>query len=589
MLSDAEVGAALRAVLAGSTARDCESETLDFKTVGRSVSDTLKDLAEAAACFANHRGGAVVVGVADPSAGPEALVGCDLDEADVRLAVFQKTVPPLTVDVRPHEVDGVRLLVISVPESAAVHSVGGQFRKRLTTSCQPMSADQIARLVAERRGEDWTDSPTELDLSAVDPLAMTTARQFLREATDPTRRDFAQLSDADLLRALGVVTPNGKLNRAGALLFVGGEPGRVHLAYVHRRTPAGDLTANEQLTGPAVTSLARVLDLVSARTDTTSIDVSPLVQVQVADLPPRAIREALVNAVMHREYRDPGRVVVEHTATRLAVTSPGTFVSGVTPDNVLTASSRTRNPRLAEAIRKLGLGETAGAGVDRMYAAMTGLGHQPPTFETDGASVRVTLTGGAPNTQLASFVKTLPDRSDEDADTMLVLFSLLKSRSVNAAGLSPLLQKPPAEVQTVLGRLAAEPFDLVEPTRETSRRSQPNYRLREAALRTLGTAVTYRRRTADSIDAKVVELLREAGSINARMVRLVLDTDTPTTSRILADLVERGLLVKTSNASRGPGVTYGPGPSLPARVRRRTPAKKVDANPTLFEEGPGSH
>lgn len=585
MRTDVEVDAALEAILAGAVARDHESETLDFKTVGRSVADTLKDLAEAAACFANHRGGAVVVGVADRTPGREALVGCDLDEADVRLAVFQKTEPPLTVDVRPHAVEGTRLLVISVPESAAVHSVGSQFRQRVATSCQPMSADQIARLVADRRGEDWTDTATDLPLAAADPLAMTTARQFLREATDPTRRDFADLSDADLLRALGVVTPSGNLNRAGKLLFVGGEPGRVQLAYVHRRTPAGDLTANEQLAGPAVTSLARVLDLVSARTDTTSIDVSPLVQIQVADLPPRAIREALVNAVMHRDYRDPGRVVVEHTATRLAVTSPGTFVSGVTPDNLLSASSRTRNPRLADAIRKLGLGETAGAGVDRMYAAMTGLGHQPPTFETDGASVRVTLTGGAPKRQLASFVKTLPDRSDEDADTMLVLFSLLSSRSVSATGLAPLLQKPPDEVQTVLGRLAAAPFDLLEPTRETSRRSQPNYRLRETALRALGTAVTYRRRTADSIDTKVLDLLREAGSINARMVRLVLDTDTPTTSRILADLVERDLLVKTSTATRGPGVTYGPGPKFPLRSKKRSRKLQTEPGLTLFEDG----
>jgi len=182
-------------------------------------------------------------------------------------------------------------------------------------------------------------------------------------------------------------------------------------------------------------------------------------------------------------------------------------------------------------------------------------------------------------------VKTLPDRSDEDADTMLVLFSLLNSRSVSATGLAPLLQKPPDEVQTVLGRLAAAPFDLLEPTRETSRRSQPNYRLREAALRALGTAVTYRRRTADSIDTKVLDLLREAGSINARMVRLVLDTDTPTTSRILADLVERDLLVKTSTATRGPGVTYGPGPKFPSRSKKRSRKLQTEPGLTLFEDG----
>jgi ATP-dependent DNA helicase RecG len=568
----------------GRAARDVETEQLDFKTVGRSLPDTLTDLAAAAACFANQHGGTVVVGVSDHPGGPGALVGAErLDAAETRRAIFERTEPPLTVDVADLNFEGVRLVVITVPESAAVHAVSGRHTQRIGTSCMPMSAEQIARLVADRRGEDWTDQATNTPVGAVDPLAMTTARQFLREATDPARRGFADLSDTDLLRALGVVTPSGLLNRAGVLLFVSDPHAREHTAYVHRRTPAGDLTANEQFSGPFVTTLARVLDLISARTDTTSVDVSPLVQLQVADLPPTAIREALVNAVMHRDYRDSARIVVEHTATRLAVTSPGPFVSGVTTSNVLSTASRSRNPRLAEAIRKLGLGETAGMGVDRMYAAMAQLGHQPPRFETDQATVRVTLIGGAPNTQVARFVQSLPDGSADDADTMLTLFTLLHTRIVNATALGPLLQKPVAEAQAVLDRLASPPFDLVEPTRETVRRANPNYRLRETPLRSLGTAVTYRRRTTDSVDSRVLDLLRETGTINARMVRLVLETDASTTSRILGDLVERGLLVKTSAAERGPSVTYGSGPKMPTSKKRSTTRTTTRPDPTLFE------
>ncbi|NMR19185.1 ATP-binding protein [Cellulomonas fimi] len=584
MPRDDDVRAALLAVRSSQAAKDVETERLDFKTVGRSILDTLTDLAAAAACFANHHGGTVVVGVRDHPGGLDAFVGYGkLDAAGTRRAIFERTEPPLTVDVAELSFEGTPLLVITVPESAAVHAVGGRHTQRVGTSCMPMSADRIARLVADRRGDDWTDEATDLPVSAIDPIAMTTARQFLRDATDPARRAFAHLSDEDLLRALGVVAANGRLNHAGALLFVDDLNARKHTAYVHRRTSAGDLTANEQFSGPLVTTLARVLDLISARTDTTSVDVSPLVQVQVADLPPTAIREALVNAVMHRDYRDSSRIVVEHTATRLAVTSPGPFVSGVTTSNVLTTASRSRNPRLAEAIRKLGLGETAGMGVDRMYAAMARLGHQPPHFDADEATVRVTLTGGAPNAHVARFVQALPDSSADDADIMLTLLTLLHSRIVNAAGLSPLLQKPAAEVQTVLDRLAAPPFDLVEPTRETIRHAHPNYRLRETPLRTLGTAVTYRRRTTDSVDSRVLDLLRETGTINARMVRLVLETDASTTSRILGDMVDRGLLVKTSTAERGPSVTYGAGPKMPTSKKPTSIHKPTPGDPTLFE------
>lgn len=564
-----EARAALAAIQAGTAAHDVESERLDLKTVGRSVPDTLVDLAEAAACFANHRGGMIVVGVRDRPGGPEAFVGCDLDPARTRLAVFERSDPPLTVDTETVRFAGAQLLTIHVPESAGVHSVRGRIARRVGSSCMPMSADHIARLVADRRGEDWTDVPSDVPAAAVDPTAMTLARRFLSGAADPARTRLVRLADVDLLRALGAVAPDGRLNRAGVLLFVDPPNRREHTSYIHRRTPAGDLTANEHFAGPLVTMLARALELVTARMDTTSIDVSPLVQIQAADLPLSAVREALVNAVMHRDHRDPSRIVVEHTATRLAVTSPGPFVSGVTAENVLTTASRTRNPRLAEAVRKLGVAETAGLGVDRMYAAMAGLGHQPPRFVATEATVQVTLTGGAPNTHLARFVRTLPPGSAEDADTMLVLLTLLSSRTVTAPILSPLLQKPESEVRTVLDRLAAPPYDLLEPTRESVRWTSPTYRLREGPLRDLGTAVTYRRRTTDSRDRLVLELLGEAGTINARMVRLILETDVTTTSRVLADMVERGLLVKTSRASRGPGVTYGPGPKAPARAARR--------------------
>jgi ATP-dependent DNA helicase RecG len=113
------------------------------------------------------------------------------------------------------------------------------------------------------------------------------------------------------------------------------------------------------------------LELIDARTERTPIHLPTGQQLFVADLPDIAVREAVVNGVMHRDYQVGGPIQVEHSSTRLGVTSPGDFVLGVTPQNILTTSSRTRSPALANAIRVLGLAEAAGVGVDRMYAAMT--------------------------------------------------------------------------------------------------------------------------------------------------------------------------------------------------------------------------
>lgn len=361
---------------------------------------------------------------------------------------------------------------------------------------------------------------------------------------------------------LGLLTTGRTLDRAGELLFVGG-PDTPAISYSFRRSPTGPLVANELLEGPRLVTLPRLLDLIEARLDRTSVNVAGGQQLQIADVPESALREAVVNAIMHRDYRAHRPVTVEHAPGRLVVTSPGAFVSGVTVATVLTTSSRVRNPSLATAIRSLGLAETAGTGVDKMYAAMARLGHQPPRFSDDADNVQVVLAGGAPNIYVAKFTASLPSEVREDADTMVVLLTLLSARIVTASALAPLVQRPPPEAQAVLAGLSTAPFELVEPTRETARFRQPSYRLRSDVVASLGPAVTYARRTTDDMDRKIVGMVRETGTINGRMVRLLFDLDPPVASRVLGDLVRRGVLIKTSAAARGPGVTYGPGPDFP--------------------------
>ena len=565
MVAD-EVERVLSAIDAGAVPAEIESETLDFKTQGRSVPDTLKDLAEAAVCFANGRGGVLVVGVADRVAGPAALQGTTLEPAPTQRRIYELTEPPLIVTTELVRHRGTDLLVIRVPSSPEVHAVGGRSTERLGTTCRRMSPSRIATVVAERRGDDWSAHDSGVPISRADPLALASARSLLALSADPRRRAYGRETDEDLLRALGLISPDGTLVRGGALLFTGST--QEHVAYVHRRTPAGGLVVNEHLSGPALVAVLRTLELISARVDRTSVNLPGGQQLQVADLPEVAVREAVINAVMHRDHRGLGPIQVDHTATRLAVTSPGPFVNGVTVHNVLTTSSRSRNPLLSSAVRALGLAETAGSGVDRMYAEMARLGHQPPAFDADLDRVRVTLLGGAPNAHLARFIATLPPGEAEDADTMLVLLTLLTRRVVSVRVMAPLLQKPEAETVAVLNRLSAEPVGLIEPTRESASFVAPDFRLREHAVAALGAALSYRRRTTDEYDRKVVGMIGEVGEVNARMVRILLDLEVTPASRVLGDLVERGVLAKTSKAQRGPGVTYGPGPRFPAASRR---------------------
>lgn len=576
-----KISEALAAIAGGQTADEVESRTLEFKREGRSRQDTVKALAEAAACFANAQGGIVVAGVRDRVRGPAAFEGTELDADVVLRRVYELTNPSLIVSVAVLQHEGARLLIITVPRSADVHQVDNRVTRRVGTSCEPMSAAQIAALLSERRGEDWSSEDSGRALEDVNGVALERARVLVRASPDPARRRYAEESDRDLLRILGVVTPAGTLTHAGELLLCDPPASRPLIVYQFRRTAAGEPVVSRP-EGPLLLALLRTLELVSARLDTTPVNLPGGVQVQLADLPEAAVREAIANAVIHRDYRVTGAVAVEHAPTRLAISSPGPLVQGVTVDNILTTSSRPRNPQLANAVRLLGLSEEAGVGVDRMYREMVSVGHQPPIFDESSVDVRVSLLGGAPNAHLARYVATLPPAEVDDADSMIILFTLLTKRTVSAKTLAGLLQKSETEVEAVLRRVSSEPAAMLEPTRETVRNIHPNYRLREHAISALGPAVTYRRRTTDEYDRKIVQLVHEVGSVNARLVKIALDLETAAVSRVLSDLVERQILTKTSEATRGPSVTYGAGKRFPRpeKVRKvksdRTSGKSSD-------------
>jgi len=576
---------AIDAVLRGTRAADLESVTLDFKRAKASFEDTARDLAEAVACFANARGGAVVVGVDDKRSGQDAFVGCGFEAEALRRRIWELTNPSVTVTARTVRAGESDLVVLVVPEGLEVHSVGGRASHRVGKSCEPMSASEQARLIEERRGVDWSAELAGRATADVSPLALAAARQMLRTHPDPQRQAYGGLSEADLLRTLGVATSDGELLRAGDLLFCEG-PGPDLLMYQHRRSTGGEPADIQRFGRPLLLGFQRVLELIAARIDRTPISLPSGQQVHLADLPEGPVREALANAVAHRDWRLHDPISVEHAPTRLVVDSPGPLVSGVTVENILAHPSKPRNRLLTEVIRKLGLAEQAGVGIDRMYRDMIRSGHEPPKI-TESDYVRVALSGGAPNKPLARYVATLPEIAADDVDAMLVLFTLLSQRTVAAASLEHVLQKPTDEVEAVLRSLAADDVAMLEPTRQTTRRRHPAYRFREHVLKELGTAVTYHRRTGDEIDRKIVATVIELGQITNGVVQALFDVKVERASRILSDMVERSILVKTSAHERGPRVTYGPGPNFPSRKQprlRRGAGADTDAQLSFEDE-----
>lgn len=271
-----------------------ESDTLEFKTQGRSVPETLEGLAEATACLANARGGMVVVGVADGVAGTDAFVVCDLDPLRTQRRIFELTDPHLTATVDPCDWRGRPLLIVTVPVSPDVHAVAARITERIGASCQPMSTSRIRdrgggppsqRLVRRRRRNPFRRRrcrcarPGPHDAQALErpPASRLRAPDLRGPAAHARGGDAAQ---------------HPHQGRCAAVL----RPARRRRSTQLRPPPypPGALVVNEHLHAPVLLALQRRFDLIDARLDRTSVNLPGGQQLQLADLPEAAVREAIV-------------------------------------------------------------------------------------------------------------------------------------------------------------------------------------------------------------------------------------------------------------------------------------------------------
>lgn len=577
-----EVDGVLSAIDRGARANDLESSLLDFKELkrpGPTDRDRLKaaalDLAEAAACMANGGGGALIVGVADGAQGssPPAGVPDDVDLDDLRHRIWQLTTPPLVVSGEERRISGSRLFVLYAEAGFDLVRVGGKLRERIGRDCVPVTPDRERLLREDRNNYDWSAEPTDLRPADVVATAEAEARRLLGQAGDSQSRRRAALALEDLLRECGVLTTDGSLTRAGALLFCPPAFGPAALVqYVRRRSSAGPLIRPPIEAGaPLLVALAGVLREIDAANEITPVILPSGVQLQLETIPRDAVRESIINGLAHRDYRQPGPLVIEHSPTTLVVTSPGELVFGVTEDNLLTHVSKPRNPAIANALRVLRLAEKAGTGVDTMIRAMVRAGHRPPTFLSRDGQVRVVLDGGAPVARIASLIATLPDELRDDTDAVLTVHYLRTHATVDAPILSTAVQKSVDEAASVLRRLSDDRYDLIEPTREARRARYPKYRFRERVRAELGTLLPYHRNEQDEIDRRVIAHVREYGTVSNQTVQNLLQIGRPRASAILRNLSERGILQKTGDSpERGPTVRYEAGGQFPsARPSRR--------------------
>lgn len=232
----------------------------------------------------------------------------------------------------------------------------------------------------ERAGFDWSDEPSGRTLDDVSPVACEVARGYLRESDgDDAGAGLAGATDADLLRRLNLVKDSRQLTNAGSLLFVATPWPAVD--YIRRDMPGGDSTLRFRGTGPLLAQVHQV-EQAGAAANRVTHTAEGFARSRIRAIPPRTLREAIVNGIVRRDWQSPLPTTIEHVGDTLTVTSPGGFVGGVNPDNIITHPAVPRYRSLSEAMAALGL-------ADRETAALI-MRSRPPSFSRPHMSHTVT-------------------------------------------------------------------------------------------------------------------------------------------------------------------------------------------------------
>jgi ATP-dependent DNA helicase RecG len=551
-------------------ADDLETQWLEFKP-WTSARDDTRVAIEYAVCFANAQGGVVVFGVAERTRGRAVAIhgarGYDLDVW--RRGIYDATRPKLAVEVEELTVpEGTgRLLLVRVPagQGELYGTAQGLFKQRVGKNCMPVDPHAFARTRVAMGVVDWSGEPAEgVAVTELEPVEIARARNVLRRYR--ARSDLLKASDEDLLVGVGAVR-QGRVTRAGCLLF--GNESLLHrvcpqhqVHYVHEVSETR-VARNDSFRGGLLDILDRI-ERTFTGPENPEREVSVgLFKLRIPAYEIDAVREALLNAITHRDYSGPNEVLLRHTRHELVVTSPGGFVGGITPKNILKHEPVARNRTLAEAFEKLGLVERAGMGRRRIFIPTLSYGKRIPVYESDGTHVTLRIFDGAFDERMAKLIaKWRGEGREITLDALLVISYLRETAFIDTVSAADLLQVARPNALAILDQLAQPKVGILE--RKGMTRAATYHLTRSVASDLLGKAAYTRLKGIDPIRYREIvrDFVAEQGSITSAECRELLGlgeskTAKVGTSRLLGKWSRPGGFLRKVG-SRGPDVHYVP-------------------------------
>lgn len=408
-----------------------ESITVEFKSDLKKYPDS--DIFEAVVAFANTDGGSLYLGVEDNGQ----ITGVHPSHKNpITLSAFiaNNTVPP--VSIRAEIIDEEKpVLQISVPKSysGVVATVSGKIlRRRLKADGQPenipMYPSEIATRLSDLRLLDYSTLPLpEASMNDFDPLELDRMRKNILSYDGD--KSLLDLTDDELLKAIGFVREqnNQFTPTVLGLLMIGRVESIKRFIPTHSTSfqvlEGTNVLINDDFILPLLASIEKLNTYMEAWNPQREIEMG-LFRMPAPDFDKRALREAIVNAYSHRDYSRMGRVRVSIIDEGLTIANPGGFIEGVTVKNLLTAEPHGRNPALADALKRIGLAEKTGRGIDRIFEGSLIYGRTMPDYSgSNSVTVSLFIPRSAPDIQIAEMVSNEQNRLGRPLpiNTLLIL------------------------------------------------------------------------------------------------------------------------------------------------------------------------
>lgn len=510
-----------------------EVEHLEFKAATNSFH--LETLLDYCGALANEGGGTLVLGMTNKL--PREVCGTNAfrDLNQKKLQLLEKL--RLRVDAHELQHDGRRVLVFEVPSRPRGRpvGVGGRYRMRVGESLVDMTADQLEAIHLEATPDFTAEVSRDAAISDLDPSLIQYFRTRWREKSGKTTLD--RLSESQLLEDAELLV-DGRVTFAALILL--GTPKGVsrHLACAETvfefRTSTQSIEAQQrkEFRRGFLGYLDELWDLVNLRNESQQLRQGLFVR-DIPDLNEAVVREVLLNALAHRDYRDAGSVWVRQYPRSLQVVSPGGLPNGITVENIM-FRQKPRNRRVAEALQKCGLVERANQGAKLMFQQSILEGKGFPDFSgTDDHQVSVTLRGEVADPRFVAYLNRLGEQRlrNFDLNDLLVLELIHKGAQV------------PAELREALERLKD-----VGAVESDGRGRGTRYILSKSFYEAIGERAAYtRKKGLDESEKKTLLLkhLRNCGKGGAPISELeevVTGVPRSTLRRMLRGLRDEGLV-----------------------------------------------